>query len=256
MRKLLLTVLALAAFAPAYAWEQGAMNARIDQTNVIVNDHECSGTIIAPGYVLTADHCIMDQYKVVKQETYDKDGKVHVTEYRVPVPGVVLRPIYVGPTQVATKAIVFKIEAADRDADLALLKLQAPLDGTPAPIACKSLTRGDTVFAVGNPFGILYSSVTKGIVSSTQRSYRDLEISGQLGDMTDSGEHGLVQHSASIAPGNSGGALYNDAGELVGVNVRGIPGGFSFAVPLDDIRAFLTRELPKALGACPAKAVS
>jgi S1-C subfamily serine protease len=69
-----------------------------------------------------------------------------------------------------------------------------------------------------------------------------LQIAGELGDATDDGEHGLVQHTAVIAPGNSGGALYNADGHFVGVNVRGMPGGFGFAVPLSDVRAFLKKN--------------
>ena len=224
----------------ALAWSIPAMNTQIDQTNFLVNNG-CSGTLIDKdnGYILTANHCIRDQYEVVEHDKIADDGKVTKEKIRVARPGTVSQILFSGPSEIQRNSYVFKIRATDSALDLALLAVQTKLNGEASLFACDDLRRGDVVFAVGNSFGVLYSTVTIGIVSSLQRSYRDLNLAGELGDLTDNGEHGLVQHSSPIAPGNSGGALYDDGGTLVGVNVRGQPGGFGFSVPLSDIKKFL-----------------
>jgi hypothetical protein len=227
---------------PALGWETRAMNKQIDETNVLVNEG-CSGTIIKNDLVLTAAHCILDQYKTVEKEVINEDGVVKKEKFRVAVPGTVSQNMYSGPSIIQTNKYVYKIVKADRSLDLALLKM-APVSQKPAQLSCTDVERGESVYAVGNSFGVLYSSVTKGIVSSLNRSYRDLGLIGELGDLTDDGEHGLVQHSAPIAGGNSGGALYNESGKLVGVNVRGArTGGFSFSVPLEDVKKFIGDEI-------------
>jgi hypothetical protein len=223
--------------APAMAWDKAEMNKHIDATNVLVND-SCSGTFLKNGKVLTAAHCILSQYKTVEKEVIKDDGTVKKEKFKVAVPGTVSQQVYTGPTLTAIHQYVFKIEKTDRTNDLALLAIEAKTPGG-AELSCSDIIRGDDVFAVGNSFGVLYSTVTNGIVSSLNRSYRDLGMAGDLGDTTMSGENGLVQHSAVIAGGNSGGALYNNTGKIVGVNVRGGRSGYSFAVPLSDIRSFL-----------------
>jgi secreted trypsin-like serine protease len=216
-----------------------ALNATVAHTNFLVNEG-CSGTLVDATHVLTAAHCIVDQYQMVKKDVINEDGTVEKKDVRVAKIGTVSQMFYKGPSVVQKNSYVYKIAAADRKNDLALLKLETEMDQPAANIACTAPIVGEKIWAVGNSFAVLYSTVTNGIVSSLHRSYRDLHLQGDLGDSTDDGDHGLVQHSATIAPGNSGGALYNDNGSLVGVNVRGAIGGFSFAVPLDDVSKFLT----------------
>jgi hypothetical protein len=227
--------------SPSLAWEQKAMNAQVDQTNFLVNNN-CSGTLIGDPkfkYILTAHHCIMSTYQTVTKRDIQPDGTVKERKVQVSVPGTVSQIYSKGPTEVQRNSYVYKVVADDDKHDLALLLVQTALPNREgAPMACKPLERGDEVTAVGNAFIVLYSSVSKGTVASVTRSYRDLGLIGDLGDSTDDGEHGLVQHTAMISGGNSGGALYNAKGEFVGVNVRG-GGGWSFAVPYEDIKTFL-----------------
>lgn len=218
-------------------------DALIDGSNVFVNN-SCSGTIVATNFILTANHCVADQYDIVEKEHIDKDGKVTKEKIRVAKPGTVSQITFnTNGTEILRKSYVFKLVDTDNRADLALLRTEATVPvSDDMKMACKTPGRGGGVWAVGNSFGILYSTLTHGNIASLDRSYRDLRIAGDEGDLTDDGDHGLVQHSAPIAPGNSGGALYNESGEFIGVNVRGIPGGFSFSVPLSDVSTFLSKN--------------
>lgn len=113
---------------------------------------------------------------------------------------------------------------ADRDTDLAMVRIPAE-DLQAIPFADSSKLRvGDFVVAVGNPFG-LGQTVTSGIVSALGRAgIRGLEFQN------------FIQTDASINPGNSGGALINLRGDLVGINSAiftpsGGNVGIGFAIP-------------------------
>ncbi|MEL6198805.1 MAG: trypsin-like peptidase domain-containing protein, partial [Pseudomonadota bacterium] len=112
----------------------------------------------------------------------------------------------------------------DADTDLALLKIE--LDGLTSIRVGRSdtLQIGDVVLAIGNPYG-LSQTVTQGIVSATGR--------GLLGLTT---FENYIQTDAAINSGNSGGALINVRGELIGINTAVVSRevdieGISFAIP-------------------------
>ncbi|MAT55573.1 MAG: protease Do [Saprospirales bacterium] len=120
-----------------------------------------------------------------------------------------------------------KLIATDPSTDLALIKVDA--DNLPFLVFgnSDSLRVGEWVMAVGNPFNLV-STVTAGIVSAKGRSIDILE-----GDYT---IESFIQTDAAVNPGNSGGALVNTNGELVGINTAiitrsGRYEGYSFAIP-------------------------
>jgi serine protease Do len=96
------------------------------------------------------------------------------------------------------------------------------------------LELGQFVFAVGNPLGFeYYGTVTMGIISGTTRYVDDGDFSATL-----------IQHDAAISPGNSGGALLNLNGELIGINnmkiVDDLVTGIGFAIPANTVRRIVT----------------
>jgi len=116
--------------------------------------------------------------------------------------------------------------------DLAVLKIEVKFDLPPAvPVgASDDLLVGQSVFAIGNPFGLDYT-LTSGIVSALNRS---------LSADSDLIINNLIQTDAAINPGNSGGPLLDSAGRLIGINTAiyspsGASVGIGFAVPVDTV---------------------
>lgn len=137
------------------------------------------------------------------------------------------------------KKYIAELIGKDKENDIALLKIEADMDLPYVPFADSDAIKvGEWVLAVGNPYN-LTSTVTAGIVSAKGR---DLEGNAA----TDS----FIQTDAAVNPGNSGGALVNTRGELVGINTAissktGSFVGYSFAVPsniakkvIDDLLEF------------------
>ena len=156
-----------------------------------------SGVIISPdGFIVTNNHVIED------------GGEIGVTlndkrEYEAELIGT------------------------DPSTDLALIRIKA--DGLPFLEFgnSDSLRIGEWVLAIGNPFN-LESTVTAGIVSAKGRSIDILEGQDRI--------ESFIQTDAAVNPGNSGGALVNTNGELIGINTAiitrsGRYEGYSFAVP-------------------------
>lgn len=119
------------------------------------------------------------------------------------------------------------LRGTDATSDLAVLKIKAEESVTVAEIGCSAnLVVGEDVVVIGNPLGKLGGSVTNGIISALARA---IDIDGVT--MT------LLQTSAAVNPGNSGGGLFNMKGQLVGV-VNAKSGGsnidnIGFAIPSD-----------------------
>lgn len=164
-----------------------------------------SGVIISSdGYIVTNNHVIEDADKV--EVTLD-DNRMYTAEV-----------IGVDPTT-----------------DLALIKV----DDENLPYVefgdSDDVKIGEWVLAIGNPFGTLTSTVTAGIISAKARNINILQ------DRNNRQIEAFIQTDAAVNQGNSGGALVNLKGELVGINTAiatptGSYAGYSFAVPVSLVR--------------------
>ncbi|RSK34286.1 S1C family serine protease [Bhargavaea beijingensis] len=128
-----------------------------------------------------------------------------------------------------------ELVGADALSDLAVVRVDAKLvDAEPLAFGdSDALRAGDSVVAIGNPLGLeLSRSVTEGIVSATDRS---ISVDTSAGEW----EMSVIQTDAAINQGNSGGALVNMNGEVIGINSLKIGGsgveGLGFAIPSNDV---------------------
>ncbi len=151
-----------------------------------------------------------------------KDGYVLTNQH------VVLRASKITITLADEREFDAQLVGSDADSDLAVLKLKAD---SPLPAIemgrSDDLMIGETVIAIGNPFGLSHT-VTTGVVSAVGRSVR----------AQDQVFYDLIQTDASINPGNSGGPLLNIRGELIGINsaIYQNAQGIGFAIPIDRAR--------------------
>ena len=120
----------------------------------------------------------------------------------------------------------------DPDSDLAVLKIDSD---KPLPAinmgSSDDLMIGETVIAIGNPFGFSHT-VTTGVISAIDRSIR----------ADDRVYHNFIQIDASINPGNSGGPLLNINGDLIGINtaIYAKAQGIGFAIPISKARKIIS----------------
>ncbi|MDX1764612.1 MAG: Do family serine endopeptidase [bacterium] len=157
-----------------------------------------SGVIISPeGYILTNDHVVSKAAEITVRLA--DQGEYPAT-----------------------------LVGSDPKSDLAVLLIKAD---PPTPFIgmgrADDLMIGETVIAIGNPFGLSHT-VTTGVVSAVNRSIR-------TGNRT---YQDFIQTDASINPGNSGGPLLNINGELIGINtaIYQKAEGIGFAIPIDRAR--------------------
>ncbi len=120
----------------------------------------------------------------------------------------------------------------DPEMDLAVLRIEAPAEKLrPIPVGSSSdLQVGQSVLAIGNPFGLDYT-LTTGVISALDREVQSI---------TGRELQGVIQTDAAINPGNSGGPLLDSSGRLIGVNTQivssgGAWAGIGFAIPVDTV---------------------
>ena len=169
-----------------------------------------SGVIISKeGYILTNNHVIDSSSSSTRQYTVSEANKVLVYLYG------------------EDEAVEAKIIGSDSITDLAVLKIEK--DGlTPIEFGdSDSVQVGEFAMAVGSPLD-MRDTVTAGIISGTDREIED-ENSGTI--------YTLIQTDAAINAGNSGGALVNAEGKLIGINTLKLYGtgieGMGFAIPVN-----------------------
>ena len=150
------------------------------------------------------------------------DGTILTNEH------VVLRGSRIHVTLADEREFDAKLVGADADSDLAVLRVRAG-GALPSVTLGRSadLMIGETVIAIGNPFGLSHT-VTTGVVSALGRSLRS----------EDRTYADFIQTDASINPGNSGGPLLDIRGEVIGINtaIYGKAQGIGFAIPVDRVR--------------------
>jgi len=174
-----------------------------------------SGVLVsAEGHVITNAHVITDQ----------RTGN--------PVEEVVVKLS-------TEQEFIAEIIGFDRSTDVAVLKIEAEEELPFVTLANSDLLQvGDVVFAAGNPLGIGLT-VTMGIISATKRTELDV-FRGQRGAYEN-----FIQTDASINQGNSGGALLDTKGRLIGINTAiisqtGANIGIGLAIPVNMVRKVLT----------------
>ena len=171
---------------------------------------EGSGIIISSdGYILTNNHVINSNSS---SSFYEIGQATKLTVY-----------LYNDETEY--NAVVV---GTDEETDLAVIKIEAgDLELTPAELGDSSSVQvGEFVMAVGNPLG-MKSSVTTGIVSAVDRDVTD----------SDGKTYTLIQTDTAINSGNSGGALVNSEGKVIGINTLKVSEtgveGMGFAIPIN-----------------------
>lgn len=171
---------------------------------------EGSGIILSEdGYILTNNHVI---------------GSNDSSYYQVSEASKITVTLYNDTTEYEAKVI-----GTDSQTDLAVIKIDKK-DLTPAELGNSSnIVVGEFAMAIGNPLG-MQSSVTSGIISAVNRTVAS----------TDGNTYNLLQTDAAINSGNSGGALVNGEGKVIGINTLKLNGtgveGMGFAIPIDSAK--------------------
>ena len=198
---------------PAQVYADNADSVVLIKSQIAAYGFNSGGTSTGSGFILTPDGYVVTNYHVI-----EGGSKLYVVtsdnrEYPAELVGY------------------------DNANDVALLKVEA--ENLPAVVLgdSDSLLVGEQVVAIGNPLGELTSTLTVGYVSAKER---DVNTSGFAINM--------IQTDAAINSGNSGGPLFNMAGQVVGITTAKYSGssssgatieGIGFAIPINDVSKLL-----------------
>ena len=168
-----------------------------------------ASAVAGTGFIITSDGYIMTNYHVI-EPAYENNYKITVlfkdgTSYEASVAGF------------------------EEDSDVAVLKIDAN-DLSPVSIGnSDNIAVGDSVFAIGHPLGELDFSMTSGRVSALDRSITADRNSAPIN---------MFQFDAAINSGNSGGPVFNESGEVIGIATAKVGSsgveGLGFAIPIND----------------------
>jgi S1-C subfamily serine protease len=241
MKRICVALLALCLVSPVAAQDAidlVTLNNIINQTNFIVGGN-CSGTLIdlKEKLILTNHHCVAQKITTVEQDV-ESNGRVTKVRIKKSEDVVVEQNTYQGFTKVGTSTYITEIVADNKKVDLALLRIKGEI---PHNIASKvlpegqKLIRGERVYIVGNP-AMQDASLVQGIISNLNRTF-ELPWTGNE-------KVPMIQFSGGLYGGNSGGALYNGNGFLIGVPAAGHREAtfIGLAIPVDVVKTFLTEN--------------
>ncbi|MBE0446528.1 MAG: trypsin-like peptidase domain-containing protein [Actinobacteria bacterium] len=155
---------------------------------------------------------------------------------------------------IGTDKVTGKLVAADKETDLAVIKV----DRTGLPVAefgsTKELQVGELAVAIGSPFGFEHT-VTSGIISALNRTI-SVPGEGNSEATTYTTYTNLIQTDAPINPGNSGGALSDAKGRVIGINTliissSGVTEGLGFAIPVETAKDVAEQLIEKGKASHP-----
>jgi len=204
---------------------------RFGNDTAVVIGTWCSGTVIRRDIVVTAEHCVESLLEnrtrwVLKDngfnvlEKYQGYKSVKITNNKFTAEGELF----------STSSYTGTVLGVDKANDVAIIQMDISQNPNAFPAAAKisqkKLSYGDVVYAVGNPLMITFVA-TEGRVIHPQAYVKQL------------GERKFIMFDALIDKGSSGGALYNDNGELVGITNMIGPSGEGLAAPVDHVTALL-----------------
>jgi len=178
-----------------------------------------SSPVSGSGFIISSDGYIVTNY--------------HVIQYAVLQGSELTVMMHDG------KSYPAKVIGHEPDNDLAVIKVDAAGLNAAVLGTNKNMKVGNKVYTVGNPLGELTYTMTSGIVSALDR-----EIVGRDGTSIN-----MFQIDAAVNPGNSGGPVYNDRGEVIGIvsakySSTGIE-GLGFAIPIDDANDIISQLMTK-----------
>lgn len=181
----------------------------LESTRANILGQQSASAVAGTGFIITPDGYIMTNYHVIES--------AQKSEHKIQV-------LFKDKSSFEAKIVGF-----DEDNDVAVLKIDAS-DLSPVSIGnSDDIAVGDSVFAIGNPLGELDFSMTSGRVSALDRSIT-IERNGTAINM--------FQFDAAINSGNSGGPVYNESGEVIGIATAKVGSsgveGLGFAIPIND----------------------
>ena len=181
----------------------------LEVTSANIFGQTSASAVAGTGFIITSDGYIMTNYHVI-EPAYENNYKITVlfkdgTSYEASVAGF------------------------EEDGDIAVLKIDAN-DLSPVTVGnSDNIAVGDSVFAIGHPLGELDFSMTSGRVSALDRSITADRNSAPIN---------MFQFDAAINSGNSGGPVFNESGEVIGIATAKVGSsgveGLGFAIPIND----------------------
>lgn len=181
----------------------------LEVTSANIFGQTSASAVAGTGFIITSDGYIMTNYHVI-EPAYENNYKITVlfkdgTSYEASIAGF------------------------EEDGDIAVLKIDAN-DLSPVSIGnSDNIAVGDSVFAIGHPLGELDFSMTSGRVSALDRSITADRNSAPIN---------MFQFDAAINSGNSGGPVFNESGEVIGIATAKVGSsgveGLGFAIPIND----------------------